>query len=225
MKYRHQLVCFALLSGIFLIWFTMPPELAAQHQATTKHTATIEEHHVAQPMLPKTQSLQKEPSKKPGKETSQIGRFVKYTPPPLPDLGALKFPRTETGGIMLFPVDTGESKGHIELREDLRDPLTTVGGCTRWIVSCVQPGNRSLDDCAKSAPHCATDKPWQEEAHCCPASCFESYASLRTEGIDPIASFDTVYFEDGSCFPGLKDLLSGVSPAPPAAFNQVNKEL
>jgi len=154
----------------------------------------------------------------------QIGRLVAYTPPPIPDLNGLGLPQTETGGIMLFPVDNGESKGHLEIQEDLRDPVTTVGGCTRWIVGCVEPGNRSLDDCARSAPHCSTDKPWEEETHCCPASCFESYATLRVGGIEPIPAFDAVYFENGSCFPGLEDLLSGVSPAPPPAIEPATKD-
>ena len=143
---------------------------------------------------------------------------MSYTPPPLPDLNALKLKQTETGGYMLFPVDTGESQGHMEIQDDLRDPLTAMGACTRWVVGCVDPGNRSLDDCARSVPQCATDKPWEEETHCCPTSCFDNYATLREAGAEPIDAFDTVYFTDGSCFPGLEELLSGATPAPAAIF-------
>jgi hypothetical protein len=41
---------------------------------------------------------------------------------------------------------------------------------------------------------------------------------VRESGVEPITAFDTVYFADGSCFPGLEDLLTGTSPAPPAHY-------
>ena len=50
----------------------------------------------------------------------------------------------------------------------VRYRTSALGACTRWITSCVDPTSRSLDDCARSAPPCATAQPW-EEPDCCPA--------------------------------------------------------
>ena len=224
MNFRHQLACFALLGGILLCWTTRSPELLAHPHAIAEESPSTVHQSSPISLLPEKASAPILPSPSVSAKASQIGRLVSYTPPPLVNLKALKLPETETGGVMLFPVDNGDSQGHLEIQEDLRDPLTTVGSCTRWIVSCVEPGTRSLDDCARSAPHCATDKPWEEEAHCCPASCFESYATLRVGGVEPIPAFDAVYFESGSCFPGLEDLLNGVALAPPPPVKQPNKE-
>ncbi|MBT6176005.1 MAG: hypothetical protein HOI23_02080 [Deltaproteobacteria bacterium] len=215
MKTKYVYIVIGVLALGLIGWMTQ-----------SKETATLETSKAIQPRIVKpiiaapVQAPARVAIKAPTPKTTtpKIGKRVEYTPPALPDLDALKLQQTETGGYMLFPVDSGESQGHMEIQKDLRDPLTTVGACTRWIVGCVEPGQRSLDDCALSVPQCTTDKPWEEEAHCCPASCFDSYATLRESGVEPITAFDTVYFADGSCFPGLEDLLTGVSPAPPAHY-------
>jgi hypothetical protein len=90
--------------------------------------------------------------------------------------------------------------------------VTALGACTRWITLCVDPASRSLDDCARSAPACATDRPWEEAAACCPAACFATYEAARLGGAEPLAAFSQVYFTDASCFPGVRALLDGAAP-------------
>lgn len=204
----------ALVAGLTLLGFVLWEPVVTIAPVAHAHTPTKTNPTMAQndrPMLV-AKKVQKPAATK---KHPTIGKRVQYTPPPLPDLDALKLPQSETGGHMLFPVDTGESQGHIEIQEDLQDPITALGTCTRWVVGCVDPGNRSLDDCARSVPTCTTDKPWEEDAHCCPATCFDNYATLREAGVEPIVAFDTVFFADGSCFPGVEDLVQGASPAPP----------
>lgn len=218
MKSQYTYTTVAILGLLIAGWIILKPNTPA----SALPMPIIEKSDTASlttRVFPKTpEKLVVEKSPKVSKTHPKIGKKVQYNPPPLPDLGALKLKQTETGGYMLFPVDSGESQGHMEIQDDLRDPLTAVGACTRWVVGCVDPGNRSLDDCARSVPQCATDKPWEEETHCCPTSCFDNYATLREAGAEPIDAFDTVYFTDGSCFPGLEELLSGATPAPAAIF-------
>jgi len=218
MKFKYSYIAVGLMALGLIGWMLQSPQTTSTPAPinTAKSVTAVEPLRVSapgptQPMMPL--QVNKLETRHPS-----IGRMVNYTPPALPDLNALKLRQTETGGYMLFPVDSGESQGHMEIQDDLRDPLTALGACTRWIVGCVEPGNRSIDDCARSVPQCTTDKPWEEEAHCCPSSCFDSYATIREAGIESITAFDTVYFADGSCFPGLEELLTGVSPAPPAHY-------
>jgi hypothetical protein len=87
------------------------------------------------------------------------------------------------------------------------DPLTAVARCTGWIVACVSPPDRSLDDCARSAPHCTTGQPWLETERCCPSACFDAYETRRQAGASAMLAFRTTYFTDASCFPGVAALL------------------
>lgn len=213
MKSTYQLIVAVALAITLLGWMANQPESPLESVNLRQVNPKVISHHqhehrpdipgyVAKPVVANSDST--------------IGKKVHYTPPPLPNLEALRLPQTESGGVMLFPVDTGEAAGHIEIQPELRDPLTALGACSRWIVSCVAPGARSLDDCARSAPQCETEEPWNEETHCCPTTCFENYETIRKTGVEPMSAFDAVYFEDGSCFPGLQDLLSGASVAPKA---------
>ena len=218
MKSKYSYIAAAIVGLTMAGWLTLQSHGSSHSTAAGLETDEHVHHTPTRILAPKKRK--QAPVKAPGPKDAHptIGKKVSYTPPALPDLQALKLKETETGGYMLFPVDTGESQGHMEIQDDLRDPLTAMGACTRWVVGCVDPGNRSLDDCARSVPQCTTDKPWEEEAHCCPTSCFDNYSTLRESGVEPIDAFDTVYFADGSCFPGLKELLSGATPAPPAIF-------
>ena len=218
MKTKYSYIAATVVGLLIATLLALQPKGPATPVSTAIENEALAAPTPTRILAPK--QLEQAPVKAPNPKNAHptIGKKVSYAPPPLPDLNALKLKQTETGGYMLFPVDTGESQGHMEIQDDLRDPLTAVGACTRWIVGCVDPGNRSLDDCARSVPQCTTDKPWEEEAHCCPTSCFDNYATLREAGVEPIDAFDTVYFTNGSCFPGLEELLSGATPAPPAVF-------
>lgn len=139
---------------------------------------------------------------------SGIGRVLTFAPPPVQDLAALGAPRLPDGRFFVF----GTPDASLTIDVTLAGPVTALGACTRWITTCVDPASRSLDDCARSAPACATDRPWEEAAACCPAACFAAYETARLAGIAPLAAFSQVYFTDASCFPGVGALLDGAAP-------------
>ena len=138
---------------------------------------------------------------------SGIGRVVTFAPPPVQDLAALGAPQLPDGRFFVF----GTPDASLTIDRTLSGPVTALGACTRWITTCVDPLSRSLDDCARSAPACTTDRPW-EEPPCCPAACFAAYEAARLAGVAPLAAFSQVYFTDASCFPGVRALLDGTSP-------------
>src|SRR5262249_17829160 len=129
---------------------------------------------------------------------------VKFQPPPPQDLSALGLPELPDGSLFLI----GVPNATLAVDPALRTPVTALGACTRWITNCFDPVFRSLDDCARSAPRCATDQP-QDEPACCPGMCFEAYRAARRVGTEPLAAFSDVYFRDASCFPGVRELLEG----------------
>ena len=139
---------------------------------------------------------------------SGIGRQVTFAPPPVQDLAALGVPRLPDGRFFVF----GAGDASLTVDPTLRNPVTALGACTRWITTCVDPTARSLDDCARSAPACTTDQPWEEDAPCCPAACFAAYEAARLAGTAPLPAFSQVYFTDASCFPGVRALLDGTAP-------------
>lgn len=141
--------------------------------------------------------------------TCPVGDPVPFTPPPLPDLGALGLPQQEDGSYLILALPGGS----LGLDADRRDALTAVGVCVRSIALCVAPPARSLDDCARSAPPCVTDRPWEESQPCCPAECFERYQGARRGGLDAVAAFRSVYIRDApACVPGLGLLLTEGRP-------------
>ena len=143
----------------------------------------------------------------PASVTDTVGKRVKFTPPPLPDFSGLSLPRSKHDRMVLSVANDGLAQGQLELDPTRRDPMTSLGLCTRWIVKCVDPGTRSLDDCARSVPRCTSEKPWLKNTTCCPEACFEQYATRRIHGQSAIEAFDHVYFGDPSCFPGVLALL------------------
>ena len=133
-----------------------------------------------------------------------VGRPVGFEPPPRQDLGALGVPRQDDGSFFVLAIPNAS----LAIDPTRRDPVTALGACTGWIVACVDPASRSLDDCARSAPPCTSAQPWEEPA-CCPSACFAAYQERRRAGSEPLAAFSAVYFEGASCFPGVRTLLEG----------------
>jgi hypothetical protein len=133
-----------------------------------------------------------------------VGHPVAFEPPPPVDVAAAGLPPLPNGNFLVLTVPGAQ----LEIDPSRRDPLTAGGACARWITGCVETGN-TLDDCTRSAPPCATERPWEEAAACCPATCFERYESSRQAGAEPIAAFDAVYFGQDTCFPGVAALLTG----------------
>jgi hypothetical protein len=132
-----------------------------------------------------------------------VGRVVAFTPPPRRELATLPLPSVGNGNLLVLEVPGGR----LELDPTRRGPLTALGGCTAWIAACVAPPDRTLDDCARSAPRCAGTTPWDEAEPCCPAGCFEAYRRARIDappGEPALDTFTQVYFDDAGCFPGVR---------------------
>lgn len=125
--------------------------------------------------------------------------------PPLPSFDAGVLPHNEAG----VPVLSTGSGVQIGLAGAPRGPVNALAGCAGLISGCYQPGVRSLDACVLSMPKCATAKPWEESAACCPASCVERYEAARIAGAPPQAAAYTVLFKSPRCIPGLDDALGG----------------
>jgi hypothetical protein len=116
------------------------------------------------------------------------------------------YKQDEKGRIILDP------NAPISLAYDpnLRDPTTGLRACVNGINSCY--GTSKFESCIDSAPRCVSATPWKDDPggdECCPESCVQEYHELRktrTEG----AAFMKVF--RGTCYPGLKALLSGRKP-------------
>jgi hypothetical protein len=131
-----------------------------------------------------------------------LGQTVSYSLPPTPQELIDALPKNpETGR----PIVSAVPDATLEYDANLRDPVTAVGACTRWITGCVKTTGRPLDDCARSVPVCATTTPWLEQT-CCPQSCGREYRDSRLQGRDPLTAFLETYFESGSCFPSFEGL-------------------
>ena len=125
--------------------------------------------------------------------------------PPLPPSGVDQLP-TDADGLA-----TGFQADGVQLRFDpaIRDPITALGRCADLVSYCVRPPERTLDACVASARPCAGDRPWEEDAACCPAACQVGYAQARAGGLWPIPAFERVFFDEPTCFPGVVARLGG----------------
>lgn len=134
-----------------------------------------------------------------GTPAAEVGRLVSFTPPP-DELTPEVLSALEVDPATGLPIVTKLQGYRLEIDPNLKDSITALGACSGWIVACFKPGERSLDDCARSVPRCATDTPWNESA-CCPSACYDQYRAQRISGIEDSSAFFDVYFENGSCFP------------------------
>ena len=138
-------------------------------------------------------------------EGPAVGRVVPFTPPPDPDPAGLPAPVADGGGLILV----GNEQAQLVWTPPTPGPMTALSQCTRWVTGCVSLPDRTLDDCARSVPVCATSQPWNEPA-CCPASCFARYAAARQAGSNDGDAFVAAYFDrPDSCIPGVSALLRG----------------
>src|SRR5262249_4119543 len=137
-----------------------------------------------------------------------VGQPVSFDPAPPVDLSAAGLPAAADGHPLLLAIPGGR----LESDSSRRDPIVAAGACTRWITSCVVDGRHALDDCTRSAPPCATDRPWEEPAVCCPVSCFERYQTARRGGASPLGALEAIYLAKDPCFPGVAAMLAGKAP-------------
>ena len=134
---------------------------------------------------------------------SQIGHFVEFEgPPPLDTTWLESLPKSDEG----LPILSEIAGSRLVADLSIRDPITALASCTSWITSCLSPGERSLDDCCRSAPPCKSHTPWLEGTPCCPAACFDQYVRARRSDGTPFEAFEEVYFTNASCFPGVRQM-------------------
>ena len=131
--------------------------------------------------------------------TCPVGRAVPFDAPPEQNVTAIGLPKLPGGHFLAIAIPGAQ----LEIDPTLRTPVTALGRCTRWIAACVDGATRTLDDCARSVPPCATERPWEEVSACCPAACFAAYQAARRAGAEPLAAARATYFADASCFPGV----------------------
>lgn len=119
-------------------------------------------------------------------------------------------------GLPLPPGPEGAGYHLIEATEgtlwfdpDLRDPVVSAGVCATVVQACFAPGERNLHGCLLNGPTCATDRPWEEEAMCCPAACLDGYRARREAGQGEIDALSSAIFDADGCTPGLGALLEG----------------
>lgn len=128
-------------------------------------------------------------------------------PPPPPDYSA--YPKDEQGNTIVVP------GGLVNLVvNDKPDAITVANTCSQMITKCWRKNNDpaySMDACFNSAPRCATSRPWEEAKACCPDSCWQRYADLRRQCVDPLSASSRALFDD-HCVPGAAELLDGRTP-------------
>lgn len=125
-----------------------------------------------------------------------------------------KLPDLPEVDLSLFPKSGGDqnrlladvSAARIEIDPTMSDAITAVGACVDQVVSCYQPGSAPLADCLERARVCETKEPWNE-ATCCPQPCKDDFTKAVEKGATEADAFDTVFFADGTCFPGLRAAL------------------
>ena len=138
--------------------------------------------------------------------SSGIGRSISYAgPDPVDTTFLSQFPvNTETGLPIIFSL---EGIG-LMIDIDEKNPLTGMGRCLEWVVSCVDlETGREMDDCARSAPVCSSAEPWLESEACCASACYTQYSTQRLAGSEPLDAFGDVYLSDASCYPGVSEFL------------------
>ena len=134
---------------------------------------------------------------------------VAVEPPPEPDYSA--YPKDEAGRPILVP---GATVQVVARTHDERDAISVQSECTAMLDGCFHKDNdkrNSYDACFNSAPRCKSSRPWEENKPCCPDSCWQQYADLRSKCVDPFSASTRVFFKD-HCVPGVAESLGGGRP-------------
>jgi hypothetical protein len=132
---------------------------------------------------------------------------VEVQAPPKRDLSAL--PKDEDGRSIVMP-----GPGINLVVNDKPDAISVTNTCSAMIAGCWHRDNdphNSMDACFNSAPRCATARPWEETKACCPESCWQKYADLRRNCVDPLTASRKALFDD-HCVPDAREMLDGAAP-------------
>jgi len=132
----------------------------------------------------------------------------KEAPPPAPEPILVPKARASTDCSTWTPPETDISveqpSNNSVLVSKRPDPMSVANACSAMILDCAKKADdpkTAIDACFKSAPRCATPKPWEEPKACCPDACFQKYSDLRRKCVDP-SSASTRAIYDGHCAPG-----------------------
>ena len=132
----------------------------------------------------------------------------KEAPPPPPEPILVPTARAPTDCSTWTPpeenVDVAQPSNTSVLVSQHPDPMSVANACSAMILDCAKKGDdpkTAMDACFKSAPRCATPKPWEEPKACCPDACWQKYSELRRKCVDP-SSASTRALYDGHCAPG-----------------------
>ncbi len=134
---------------------------------------------------------------------------VEVAPPAQPDLSA--YPHDADGQPIIVP---GQDINLVAVTPDRRDAMSVQTECTDMIDACFHKDNdkrNSYDACFNSAPRCKSARPWEESKPCCPDVCWQKYADLRRQCVDPFGASTRVFFND-HCVPGVAAMLGGTNP-------------
>jgi hypothetical protein len=129
--------------------------------------------------------------------------------PPERDYSA--YPKDEEERPIIVP---GVPYQVVVMRPDEHDALSVQSECAAMIDDCFHKDNdkhNSFDACFNSAPRCKSSKPWEESKPCCPDACWQKYANLRRQCVDPFSASNRVFFKD-HCVPGVAELLGESKP-------------
>lgn len=92
----------------------------------------------------------------------------------------------------------------VEIFVSKRTPTTVAAACSAMVSACSQKSDQPetmMDACFKSAPRCASERPWEEPQACCPQACWDKYVDLRRHCADPSSASYKALFE-ARCVPG-----------------------
>jgi len=132
----------------------------------------------------------------------------KEAPPPAPEPVMVPKARAPTDCSTWAPpegdLEVAQPSNTSVLVSQRPDPMSVANACSAMILDCAKKADdpkTAMDACFKSAPRCATPKPWEEPKACCPDACWQKYSELRRKCVDP-SSASTRAIYDGHCAPG-----------------------
>jgi hypothetical protein len=132
-----------------------------------------------------------------------------FRPTPVSDPRLLGLPQAEDKTLVL------SGAGDVEVRYDPNHALTALDthlACLRWLTECHDATGGDLDGCVHVVPRCLTERPWEEAAPCCPATCADGYFSLRQDGDSPLDAIESVLGHAATCVPGYREWMESVAP-------------
>ncbi len=183
-----------------------------QSEVTVRNANHFDNTPPAAPSTPDTDSPAKPP------QSAEPKDCTTWVPPPWkvdvqmpPERDFSAYPKDEDGQPILVQ---GAAVEVVAVTADKRDALSVQSECAAMVDGCLHKDNdkhKSFDACFNSAPRCKSSRPWEESKPCCPDACWQKYADLRRQCVDPFSASTRVLFKD-HCVPGVAELLGESKP-------------